>query len=160
MGWTMQAWTWALGNTAAIASGKPFGPSTTAMRMSCTPRSRSSFMTRSQNLAPSLRSIHRPSTSLAPSGRTPGATWTALLVAHRALVAHLHAERVEEDQGVRGLERPVLPLGGLVQHGAGHRADQVGRGLDAVQLAQVALDLARAYAAGAHRGDQTGRAHV
>src|ERR1700730_4080342 len=34
----------------------------------------SSFMTRSQNFAPSVCSIHRPRISLVPSGRTPRAT--------------------------------------------------------------------------------------
>ena len=56
------------GKTALIASGKPFRPSTTAMRTSPTPRFLSSFITRSQNLAPSEVSIHRPRMSFAPSG--------------------------------------------------------------------------------------------
>ena len=47
--WTMQVWTAACGKTAAIASGKPFRPSTTAIRMSSTPRAFKSFMTLSQN---------------------------------------------------------------------------------------------------------------
>jgi len=42
-------------------------------------RSFSSFMTRSQNLAPSFCSSHRPRTSLPPSARTPRAIWIALL---------------------------------------------------------------------------------
>src|SRR6478735_8191219 len=45
-----------------------------------TPRFLSSFMTRSQNLAPSFCSSHRPRTSLVPSARTPKATWTALFL--------------------------------------------------------------------------------
>jgi adenine-specific DNA-methyltransferase len=52
---TMQVWTTVLGNTEVIASGKPLSPSTTAIRMSWTPRLRSSLITRSQNLAPSSR---------------------------------------------------------------------------------------------------------
>src|SRR3954453_773889 len=36
-------------------------------------------MTRSQNLAPSVCSIHSPRISLVPSARTPSATWMALL---------------------------------------------------------------------------------
>ena len=47
--WTMQVWTAACGKTAAIAPGKPFRPSTTAIRMSSTPRAFKSFMTLSQN---------------------------------------------------------------------------------------------------------------
>src|SRR5258708_26553625 len=40
-----------------MASGKPFRPSKTAIRMCWTPRVFSSFTTRSQNLAPSVCSI-------------------------------------------------------------------------------------------------------
>src|SRR5215218_9304242 len=54
----MQVWTMASGKTAVIASGKPFRPSTTAISTSSTPRFLSSVMTRSQNLAPSVCSIH------------------------------------------------------------------------------------------------------
>ena len=38
MRWIMQVWTIVGGNTAAIASGNPFRPSTTAIKMSSTPR--------------------------------------------------------------------------------------------------------------------------
>ena len=55
------------------ASLSPLRPSTTAMRMSPTPRLRSSLNTLSQNLAPSVYSIQMPSTSRVPSGRTPRA---------------------------------------------------------------------------------------
>ena len=48
-----------------MASGKPLSPSTHAMKMSCTPRLRSSVTTCSQNLEPSVWAIHRPSTTLA-----------------------------------------------------------------------------------------------
>ncbi|KDM65064.1 hypothetical protein ACIDI_284c00020 [Acidiphilium sp. JA12-A1] len=56
--WTMQVCTIVSGKTAVIASGPPFRPSTTASRMSSTPRFFNSFITRSQNLAPSFCSIH------------------------------------------------------------------------------------------------------
>ncbi len=75
----MQVWTSASRNTARIASGKPFKPSTTASSTSSTPRFLSSFMTRNQNVAPSFCSSHKPRTSLEPSARTPSAMWTALL---------------------------------------------------------------------------------
>ncbi len=58
-----------LGKTASMASGNPFSPSTQAM--SCTPRFFNSVTTCSQNLAPSVWAIHRPSTSLWPSMFTP-----------------------------------------------------------------------------------------
>src|ERR1700745_1519504 len=47
--------------------------STTAIRMSWAPRFFSSFITRSQNLAPSVCSIQMPRISLVPSGRMPSA---------------------------------------------------------------------------------------
>lgn len=53
--------------------GKALEASTTAIRMSATPRFFSSFMTRSQNLAPSVCSIQIPRISLVPSGRMPSA---------------------------------------------------------------------------------------
>src|SRR5205085_8940533 len=74
-------------------------------------------------------------------------------VADRTLVADLDPDRVEEDQRVEGFKRPVLPLRHFVEHGIGHRADQVRRDLEAVELAQVPLDLAGAHAAGVHRHD-------
>src|SRR3954471_13862051 len=73
------------------------------------------------------------------------------LVADRPLVAHLDPDRVEKDHRVERLERAVLPFGHLVQHRVCHRADQVGRDLKAVELAQVPLDIAGAHAAGVHR---------
>ena len=55
------------GKAAVIASGKPFSPSTTAIRMSWTPRLRSSVITESQNFAPSFSAIQSPRTSRSPS---------------------------------------------------------------------------------------------
>ena len=75
------------------------------------------------------------------------------LVADQALVADLDPQRVEEDQRIDRLQRPGLPGGDLLQHGIRHRADQVGRDLDAVELAQVPDDLAGAHAARVHRHD-------
>ena len=68
---TMQVWTWACGNTAVIASGKPFRPSTTAMSTSSTPRFLSSVMTLSQNFAPagSARSVSEAAVRRAHRGR-------------------------------------------------------------------------------------------
>src|SRR5215813_12491890 len=66
---TMQVCTTVCGNSEVIASGKPLKPSTTAIRMSLTPRAFSSLTTLSQNLAPCTCSIQRPST-LFSSGKT------------------------------------------------------------------------------------------
>ena len=70
---TMQVCTMACGNTAVMASGKPLRPSTTATRMSAMPRFLSSFMTLSQNLAPSVCSIQIPRISFVPSDKMPRA---------------------------------------------------------------------------------------
>src|ERR1700738_3575332 len=63
-----------------MASGKPFKPSITATRISFSPRWLSSFMTPSQNFAPSLCCIQIPSTSLVPSRWMPNARYTALFL--------------------------------------------------------------------------------
>ena len=59
---------------------KTLQPVPTAIRMSSTPRLRSSFMTFNQNLAPSFCSIQMPSTSLVPSAAMPKANYTALFL--------------------------------------------------------------------------------
>src|SRR3954447_6729106 len=145
----MQVWTMASGKTAVIASGKPFRPSTTAISTSSTPRFLSSVMTRSQNLAPSVCSIQSPRISLAV-GPNPECDMDRL-VADQGFLADLHPQRVKEDQRIDRLEWARLPGGDLVQDGIRDGADQVGRDLDAIQLAQVPDDLARAHAARVHR---------
>lgn len=87
-----------------------------------------------------------------PSARTPSAMWTALLRT-TPLVTHLDPQGVEEHDRVDRFQRPGLPGGDLVEHRVGHRADQVGRDLDPVELAQVGDDLPGAHAAGVHRHD-------
>ena len=104
-------------------------------RMSLTPRLRSSFITRSQNLAPSFCSSHRPSTSLAPSARTPSAMWIALLWTMPS--SRIFTRSIEEHQRIDLIERPLLPGRYFIEHGVGHRADQVRRYVDAVQLVQM-----------------------
>lgn len=105
--WTMQVYTLAFGKTAVIASGKPFRPSTTAISRSSTPWF--SFMTRSQNLAPSFCSSYSPGTSLPPSWRTPSAICTALL--RTVLVATF------DPQGVRRIAGAVRRGGGRLKAG-------------------------------------------
>src|SRR5215472_14270190 len=102
----MQVCTVASGKTAVIASGKPFRPSMTAISTSSTPRFFNSFMTRSQNFAPSLSAI-----------------WTALF-ADKSLVADLDAQRIEENQWVNRLQQPRLPGCDFIQHRIGDRGDQ------------------------------------
>ena len=61
------------------------------------------------------------------------------LVPDHALVADLDSQCIEEDHRIDRIERPVLPLAHLVQHGIGDPADQVGRDVDGIELAQVTL---------------------
>jgi hypothetical protein len=65
----------------------------------------------------------------------------------------LDPDGVEEHQRIADIERPVLPFRHLVQHRVGHRRDQIGRNVDAVQLLEVAADLAHRHAARVHRDD-------
>jgi hypothetical protein len=81
-------------------------------------------MTRSQNLAPSV-----------------------CFIAHEALVPDLDPDRVEEDERIADVERAVLPFAYFLQHRIGHRRDQVGRHVDAVELLKVAAYLAHRHAA-------------
>src|SRR3954469_9219090 len=144
---TMQVCTVACGNTEVIASGKPLSPSTTAIRISLRPRVLSSFITLSQNLAPSLCSIQSPSTSLSPI-RIERQRHVNGLVLDQTLVADFDPQRVEEDHWIDRIERPVLPLADLIEHGVGHPADQVRRHLGAVEFEQVTLNFAHSHAAG------------
>jgi len=75
------------------------------------------------------------------------------LIAHGSLVADLDPKRIEKDQRVGCFQRTRLPGGDFLEHRIRHRADQVGRDLDAIQIAQMPDDLAGAHAAGVHRND-------
>jgi hypothetical protein len=75
------------------------------------------------------------------------------LVFHRPLVAYLDADRIEENQRIEGFQSSVLPFRHLLQDVIGDGTDQVGRDVDAIELAQMPLDLAGAHAAGVHRND-------
>src|SRR6202035_412483 len=126
---TIQVWTTARGNTAVIASGKPLSPSTTAIRTSWVPRLRSSVITRSQNFAPSVCSIHSPRISLWPEQRTPIARYTP----RHFSVADFYPQRVEEHHGIGRFQPVALPRGRLLEHGVGYRAHQVRSDLDPVE---------------------------
>ncbi len=71
---------WDCGKTALIASGKPFRPSTQAIKISCTPRFCSSVSTFNQNFAPSFSAIHMPISLLWPSVLIPKARKIDLLI--------------------------------------------------------------------------------
>jgi len=73
----------------------------------------------------------------------------------------LHPDRVEEHQRIGRIERTGLPGGDLLQHSVGDGRYQVRGDVDAIKLAQMAGDLARAHAARVHRDDlvvETGEA--
>ena len=69
--------------------------------------------TRSENLAASICSIHRPEHLLVARRPSASARWTALL--RPPLVADLDPERVEENQRIGRLQRPGLPGRDLLQ---------------------------------------------
>lgn len=60
---------------------------------------------------------------------------------------------IEEDQRIERVERPVLPLGHFLQDGVGDGRDQIGRHVNAVELLQMATDLAHPHAARIHGDD-------
>ena len=74
-------------------------------------------------------------------------------ITDHALVADFHPQRIEEHQRIDRIERPLLPGRYFIEHGVGHRADQVRRYVDAVQLVQMPDDLTGAHAARVHRHD-------
>ena len=55
------------------------------------------------------------------------------LVAHQALVADLHPQRVEIDHRIHRLQRPVLPVGDFLQNRVRDRGDQRRGNLDAIR---------------------------
>src|SRR4029077_14050324 len=139
------------GKTALMASGKPFRPSTTAIRMSWAPRFFSSFITRSQ--LGTLGLLDPNAEDLLSAVRQDAKRDVDRLVAHEALVADLDPNGIEKHQWVVDIERPVLPFRNLVQHRIGDRRDQVGRDINAVEFLEVGADFPDRHAAGVHRDD-------
>src|SRR5262249_51343579 len=72
---------------------------------------------------------------------------------HAAALADLQHQRVEEDHRVDVIERALLPLAHVFHHGVGDTADQVAADLDAVELGQVRLDVARRQPSRVERED-------
>ena len=75
------------------------------------------------------------------------------LVADEPLVPDLHPDRVEEDQRIAGVERPVLPFGNFLEHGIGDGRDEIRRDVDPVEFLEMAADLTHRHATGVHRDD-------
>src|SRR6516225_10221414 len=143
----MQVCTVACGKTAVIGSGKPFRPSTTAINTSSTPRFFRSFITRSQEFGAFILLEPEAENFLGAVGAHAERDMHRR-VADEPFIADLDPQRIEENQWVNRLRRSRLPGGDLIQHSVGDRANEVGRDLDAVEIAQMADDLARAHTAG------------
>src|SRR5262249_44518761 len=75
------------------------------------------------------------------------------LVADQPFIPDLDPQRVKENQRIDLFQRARLPGGDLLQHRIGDRADQIRRDLNAIEIAQMADDLARAHATRVHRND-------
>src|SRR5512132_801711 len=142
---TMQVCIVVSGKTAPIASGKPFRPSTTAIRMSFTPRG----LQLVHHLQPEFGAFalfDPKSENMFFAVDIESERDIDSLVADQAVVADLDLQRVETDDGKNRIERPVLPLPDYLQHRVRNPADQVGRDPDAVQVLQMALDLPHRHA--------------
>jgi hypothetical protein len=87
------------------------------------PRLAISFITCSQNFAPSLCSIQSLGPCLKPTASMPIARYTVVL--DQPLVAHLHSERIEEYDCVGVFQRLGLPCSHFIDHLASHGEDQV-----------------------------------
>lgn len=146
----MQVWTMVCGNTAAIASGKPLRPSTTAIRTPPTPRVLSSFP---EPELGALGLLDPQAEHLLFALAVEGQCDIDGLVAHQPLVADLDPQRVEENHRIHRIERPALPLAYLLEYSVGDPADQIGGNLDRIQLQKMRLNLAHRQAAGVQADD-------
>lgn len=68
-------------------------------------------------------------------------------------VADFDPQGIEKHNGINRIQWPALPGGNIFQNGIRDRRDQLGRNVDAVEIAQMTGDLACAHAAGIHRND-------
>ena len=140
----------ASGKTAVIASGKPFRPSTTAISMIIDAAISELVHHAQPEFGASCCSSQRPRMSLVPSGVNAERDIDGL-VAHEPLVADFDPQGVEENQGIDRLERPSLPCGDVSRTASVTTQIEIGRDIDAIELEQMADDLANAHAARVHR---------
>jgi hypothetical protein len=68
--------------------------------------------------------------------------YVARVVSHGLPVADLHDQRVEVDDRVDRVQRPLLPSLGVLEDRVGDLRDQIRRHVGAVDLLQIPLDLA------------------
>jgi hypothetical protein len=73
------------------------------------------------------------------------------LVADKALIPDLDPERVEENQRIACLERPVLPFADRLQDRVGDGRDEIGANVDPIKLDEMAWDPAELNCGGTER---------
>ena len=134
---TTQVWTVVLGHTASMASAKPVSPSQQTTSTSVTPRFLSSVMTPSQNLAPSSPlPSHRPNTCLRPSTSTGHGDIDGP-VHHHMIGTDFDHDRIQIEDRIHRIQRPLLPGTEFGHNGVGDLGDQLSRDLYPVDLLQV-----------------------
>ena len=144
--WTMQVCTIVSGQIASIASGKPFRPSTQQTSTS----SIAAVLQLGQDRQPLLGALafrDPKAEDVLDAEVVDPDREVGVVVLHAALVADLDHERVHPDDRIEPLERPALPLRDVLEHRVGDAADQIPADLDAVQVAQLRLDLPRRHPA-------------
>src|SRR4051794_12288151 len=155
MWWTTQSWTSTCGNTETAASGNPVRPSPHRMRMSRTPRAFKSLRTFSQNRAPSVSSIHRPSTSCRPAMLTPSTVYTHLF--RTPLSVRTATRSPSTYNRVDAVQRTILPVHNLLLDLISGTGDELRRNFHAVDFADVIFDLAGCHAPRIQRNNQIGK---
>jgi hypothetical protein len=103
------------------------------------PRLRSSASTPPQNL--SLAGGHPDAQHVLEPVDVHAGDQVGGLVVDRAAVADLDHQRVDVKDGVKGIQRPGLPLRDLIADHVGDLRDQCGRDFRAVDLPEVRLDI-------------------
>ena len=144
---TRQVWTVACGNVASIASGKPVEPVDADEQDVSHPAG----LQVGEDVQPELRALgllEPQAEHVAFAVEVDAQRDVARLVLDRVPVADLHDQRIEVDDRVDALKRPVLPCLGVGQDSIGDLRDQVRRDLGAVDLGQVPLNLADRQTAG------------
>lgn len=114
----------------------------------------SSFITESQNLAPSLSALHSPknlpqAVPVNVKGHVDG-----LVLQHAAVsVQDFDPQSIENDDRIHAVHCPGLPLPDLVEHRIGDAADQVRRHLKTVDDFQMGPEVADGQPGGAEAND-------
>src|SRR6056297_4002288 len=164
--WTMQVWTWVRGKPASMAWGKPFRPSIARQCICAANVTRgddgdqdvldASVAQIIEDLGPELGTLVglEPQAQNVPRPvRQDGQSHEDGLVRDRPIAADVDPDRIHEDYRVAGLQWAVLPGGHLVHDGIGDGRDQAGGRLHAVDLLDMALDLAGRHPARIHADD-------